>query len=330
MSRAISALPTSQAHPAILPHSLRKALAFLRANSHNKVSLADVASACGLSQRTLLRQFACFLGVSPIAHLLRIRLAAVHVELTQSHGRASISEVAHRCGITHMGRFATEYRKAFGEPPSATLRRASEVVQPKGNNGASASASVISRQRPSLMIMPLRTEKLLERHLAQELVELLAARLSRARVAELFLNDPAIAVPRRTAWSSRGTDATQYCLHGRLVLRDDRVRVTLWLVDTDGLHVWGDSYDGKSDDLFDLLRRASDGAVLGVIPGITGAEIERVRRKDPRTLAAREILMQALPVLLKNDIESARKGFAIASHAMNEVDPIGWTGIGVT
>ena len=97
-------------------------------------------------------------------------------------------------------------------------------------------------------------------------------------------------------------------------------RITLWLVDTEGLHVWGDSYDGESDGLFDLLRRAADGALLGVIPGITGAEIDRVRRKDPRTLVAREILMQALPVLLKNDVESARKGLVIASRAM-ELDP---------
>jgi AraC-like DNA-binding protein/TolB-like protein len=322
MNRANSAVSASQAHLTVLPNSLRKALAFLRGNFRKQVRLADVASASGLSQRALLKQFECFLGASPIAHLLRMRLTAVRAELLQSNERTRISEVVSRYGITHMGRFAAEYRKAFGELPTATLRRATAVIAGNRNDGACASVPgpFIARQRPSLTILPLRTETLPERRLAQELSEQIATTLSRAMVAELSFDDPAVALTRRSAWSRKANAATQYCLLGRLTQRGDRVRITLWLVDADGLHVWGDSYDGGTDGLFDLLRRVADGALSGVVPGITGAEIDRIRSKDPRTLAAREMLIQALPVLLKNDVESARKGVAIASRAI-ELDP---------
>jgi AraC-like DNA-binding protein/tetratricopeptide (TPR) repeat protein len=315
MNRASSELSASQAHPAILPNSLRKALAFLRANFRRQVRLSDIASASGLSPRALLRQFKCFLGVPPIAHLLRIRLTEVRAELLQSDGTASLSDIVSRCGITHMGRFATEYRMAFGELPSATLRRASE-----SRASTTVPAPSITRQRPLLMILPLRTGTLPERHLAQELMEQVMVALSRARVAELSFDDPAIAISRRAAWSHKGSAAKQYCLHGRLTQRDDRIRVTLWLVDADGLHVWGDSYGGRMDDLFGLSGRVADAALLGVVPAIAGAEIDRIRRMDPRMLAAREVLMQAVPVLLKTGSESARKGIAIASHAV-ELDP---------
>ena len=60
--------------------------------------------------------------------------------------------------------------------------------------------------------------------------------------------------------------------------------------------------------------------MCGVVPAIGGAEIGRIHRKDPEDLAAREMVLQALPVLLKIDWDSSRKVFAIATRAM-EMDP---------
>ena len=252
-----------------------------------------------------------------------MRLTAARVELQKSDGSASISEIASRCGLTHLGRFATEYRTAFGELPSATRRRA--VGSPdEGNIGndfrASAPVPFVARQRPSLIILPLRTETVQARHIAQELMEQLAATISRTSVASVTFADPTVAILRRTVRSPRECAIAEYCLNGRLVQRDACIRVTLWLVDTDGRHVWGDSYDGTTGGVFELLQRIVDGAVCGVVPGISGAEIERIHRKDPEALAAREMVLQALPVLLKIDWDSTRKAFAIASRAM-EMDP---------
>jgi AraC-like DNA-binding protein len=316
-------LEPGSASPTALPQHVKRALAYLRANMAEKVTLATLATACGISQRALLNQFERFLGVSPIAHLRHMRLAAARAELQQSDGTVSISEVASRCGLSHLARFAAEYRKAFGELPSATLRRAvgSADKDEFGNDcRASVASPFVARHRPSLVILPLRTETMQERHIAQELMELLAATISRTSVASVTFADPTAVVLRRTLRSPQDRVTAEYCLNGRLVQREARIRVTLWLVDTEGRHIWGDSYEGTTGGVFDLLQRIVDDAVCGVVPGIGGAEIERIHRKDPKALAAREMVLQALPVLLKIDWDSSRKVFAIASRAI-EMDP---------
>jgi AraC-like DNA-binding protein len=318
------AVQSQSAPPTALPQHVKRALDYLRADLAQKVTLADLAAVCGISQRALLTQFKHFLGVSPIAHLFRMRLTAARAQLQQSEGTISISEIASRCGLTHLGRFATEYRRAFGALPSATLRRRAIASTDKGNAGndcrASAAPPFVARQRPSLIILPLRTETLQERQIAQELMEQLAATISRTSVASVTFADPTVAILRRTVRSPRERANTEYCLHGRLVQRDPRIRVTLWLLDTEGRHVWGDSYDGTTDGAFDLLRKVVDGAVCGVVPGIGGAEIARIQDKNPESLKAREMIQQTLPVLLKIDWDSSRKAFAVASRAM-DIDP---------
>jgi transcriptional regulator GlxA family with amidase domain len=163
------AVQSESAPPTALPQHVKRALDYLRTNLAEKVTLADLATACGISQRALLTQFKHFLGVSPIAHLRHMRLGMARAELQRSDGTVSISEVASRCGLTHLARFAAEYRTAFGELPSATLRRAAGSANAGNDCRWSASPPFVARQRPSLIILPLRTETLQERQIAQEL-----------------------------------------------------------------------------------------------------------------------------------------------------------------
>src|SRR5580698_5270557 len=152
------AVQSESASPTAPPQHVKRALAYLRANLAEKMTLADLATACGISQRALLAQFKHFLGVSPIAHLRHMRLGTARAELQQSDRTVSISEVASRCGLNHLSRFAAEYHTAFGELPSATLRRAAASAD-EDNAGddcrASASPPFVARQRPSLIILPL-------------------------------------------------------------------------------------------------------------------------------------------------------------------------------
>jgi transcriptional regulator GlxA family with amidase domain len=105
------------------PNRVRHALVYMRANIGEKVTLTGLATACAMPERTLLNQFRKFVGLSPLAYLLHLRLNSVRDELLNTDDGATIADIASRCGFTHLGRFATAYRSAFRESPSATRRR---------------------------------------------------------------------------------------------------------------------------------------------------------------------------------------------------------------
>lgn len=88
-----------------------------------KVQVRDLASAAGVSVRTLGNAFREQMGLSP-QHFVRIyTLNAARRALRQAEpGSTRISEVAARLGIWEWGRFSRDYRRLFGELPSETLR----------------------------------------------------------------------------------------------------------------------------------------------------------------------------------------------------------------
>lgn len=78
----------------------------------------------GISVRTLERSFRRYLDTTPAAYLRTVRLRRVHDVLHASAPDAvTVQQVAHAWGFTHLGRFARDYRKLFGEFPSHTRQR---------------------------------------------------------------------------------------------------------------------------------------------------------------------------------------------------------------
>ena len=61
-------------------------------------------------------------GTSPLAYLHDLRLDRVRVDLAA--GAGPVTDVAMRWGLHHMGRFAADYKRRFGELPSQTAARA--------------------------------------------------------------------------------------------------------------------------------------------------------------------------------------------------------------
>ena len=58
-----------------------------------------------------------------MAYLQELRIVAAHRDLLEADARQGIADVALRWGFTHLGRFAADYRKRFGQLPSQTLKR---------------------------------------------------------------------------------------------------------------------------------------------------------------------------------------------------------------
>ena len=316
----------------VLPFHVKRALDYMRVHMAEKISLSDVVLACATSERTLLKQFRKCVGLSPLAYLNRHRLNAARRELQREGSDEAISDIAIRCGCPHVGRFAGGYRRLFGESPSATRQRARlrGAPSPPHSNGEACSRSPITaawRERPSLLIVPLRTETRQESLEAQDLTEQLAARLSRVRIASVALAHPSRPVSVHEA-QLRNAGA-QYCLRGRLKRHGQRVRVIVRLIDvaTDR-HLWGDSFDGLADSPLELHDRVADAVLCGVASNITDAEIARAHGKDPSDLKAAEIKLQALRLILNSDTASAHQAIAVLSRAV-DMDPADGVSVGL-
>lgn len=109
-----------------LPRHVRRAQEFIDAQAEQAITMADVARAACVSERTLQEAFRRHLATTPNAYLRDVRLQLVHEHLRMAarEGTAppSLYEVAYRYGFFHLGRFAAYYKARFGESPSATLR----------------------------------------------------------------------------------------------------------------------------------------------------------------------------------------------------------------
>jgi AraC family ethanolamine operon transcriptional activator len=85
-------------------------------------TIVDICRLLGVSERTLQYAFRSYVDMSPLAYLRLCRLNQVRASLRASDPLATtVTAVAMRFGFMHLGRFAIEYRRMFGEAPSATL-----------------------------------------------------------------------------------------------------------------------------------------------------------------------------------------------------------------
>jgi AraC-like DNA-binding protein len=105
------------------PSRLRPVLSYMDNHADLPLTPGELARRGCMSVRALHAAFQNELGVSPMAHLRRIRLDRVHAELLRGTGPVRISDVAARWGFFHPSRFARQYHERFGELPSDTARR---------------------------------------------------------------------------------------------------------------------------------------------------------------------------------------------------------------
>jgi TolB-like protein/AraC-like DNA-binding protein len=313
----------------VVPGDVKKAVDYMRAHVGEKVTVADLVHACGVAERTLRKHFRAFLGLAPLDYLRRMRLGAVREELLSARGSGSVTEIATRNGFSHFGRFSLDYRRCFGESPSSTLRRARSPVErePEVMKGNSTSGSGepspmvrISRGRPPLAILPFRTATIDNKFFAESLVEGLACALCSAHALSVTpARSSSIASPNSQRLA-REYEA-RYCLTGRVMQAGDRLRVVICLLDAaNERHLWGDSFDAETSDLFGLQDRVTDGVVRAILPNIRKAEIERAHRKRPDDLGAYDLAMRALPLAFAANPDAAKQALDLLTSAM-EIDP---------
>jgi AraC-like DNA-binding protein len=107
-----------------LPADLVRALGWLHRHLSEPIQLERLAQIADVRPRTLGMHFKMFLGTTPLGWVRRMRLAQARQQLLRQGSRATVTDVATAHGFSQLGRFAAQYRQAFGELPSATVQRA--------------------------------------------------------------------------------------------------------------------------------------------------------------------------------------------------------------
>lgn len=115
---ADGARPTAEANL----HRIVRLEQWVDAHLGDELSLDQLCSVIGVSRRSLQKSLLLLRGQTPIEFVMSRRLTAARDRLESRASPTLVATVALDCGFRHLGRFAANYRSAFGESPSETAR----------------------------------------------------------------------------------------------------------------------------------------------------------------------------------------------------------------
>ncbi len=109
--------------PAKRSHALKTAVDHIQTTPLDEISLNKFCSNNDINKRTLQRAFIEQYGISPKFYAKAHHLNSVYKKLLHNDAKTTrIADIACSHGFWHMGQFATDYRRHFGELPSETLK----------------------------------------------------------------------------------------------------------------------------------------------------------------------------------------------------------------
>lgn len=103
--------------------TLDKVLCHIDHNIKEDLTVEELAQISGISIRKLYYLFTRHFSTTPKLLIKQRKLNAIHRDLTSNPQIRNVTEAALEYSFTHLGRFSSDYKKAFGELPSDTLKR---------------------------------------------------------------------------------------------------------------------------------------------------------------------------------------------------------------
>ena len=116
--------PTLGRHAVPRGQIVRRSMDFVHEHEGEYLSVEQLATAAGVSERTLRDAFQHYFGLAPVRYLNRRTLHQVRDALKDADPSvATVTNIAAQFGVWQLGRFARDYRLIFDELPSDTLRQ---------------------------------------------------------------------------------------------------------------------------------------------------------------------------------------------------------------
>lgn len=102
---------------------LELAREYIESNLKSPLGIETLASATGVTSRTLCSVFRETLNTTPLNYIKSRRLSAVRQALLKTDTEdITVAQVANEYGFSHLGHFSRDYKLLFGELPSSTLK----------------------------------------------------------------------------------------------------------------------------------------------------------------------------------------------------------------
>jgi AraC-like DNA-binding protein/mannose-6-phosphate isomerase-like protein (cupin superfamily) len=107
-------------------------LSWIEKNLHLPLSVTDLAARAGMSERSLYNTFQKTLGITPQAHVARVRMRHAALRLSDPNERRSITEIATACGFEDSNYFSLCFRRFAGMTPREYRKKSllSPTLQP--------------------------------------------------------------------------------------------------------------------------------------------------------------------------------------------------------
>lgn len=279
----------------LYPRSIRRALEAMRLEPAREWSLATLAETAGVSRRTLQRQFQIFVGQSPQRALRDIRFEAARRALLQGAPDRKVMDVALSSGFAHFGRFATEYRRRYGEAPSQTRQRQGRLAELIGEP-----APIIpsARQRPSIFIQP-------DDETAGS-----------ATILRHFVDELTVGLQRAGTAVVRQIHDGQYRLALRLQQPANGQTLVVRLIDAgSGNHLWAQRFDGPVTSLDACEPLLATRIVAAIQPALRVSEIEKAYHKADGELRSSDLVLRAIPGVLSLDRDGNTRAVELLERA---------------
>lgn len=111
------------------PATIQRAVDYIEEHLAEPLDVATIAKHVRLSVRSLQEGFQSSLGTTPMRYVRDLRLRRTRRDLVNADPACDgVAQIAMRWGFTHLGRFAGQYRDAFGESPSDALHGSRATV----------------------------------------------------------------------------------------------------------------------------------------------------------------------------------------------------------
>ena len=219
-----------------------------------------------------------------------------------NHAKGDVTTAAGMHGFSHLSHFTGQYRRRYGELPSATLRALRESSLPLPSH--------VIREPMSLIVVPFICTD---------------SEFSTTVFAETT-TDRVISALARTRWLNvlppdSDLQAARYVVRGRVQCIGGRVQTVIRLIDVAmGRQIWGDAFEGTAKCATELQQRVAE-AVASAFPAcLRDTEATRGRPRPERDPVAVRYAAQAFHAIL--EMTQFANGRALEHlHRIQSIDP---------